>query len=246
VAISLVDATEQGWNARTGATAWTFAGAYSHPGAADVAQVAVNIPGTSSGGSIPCIMMHGLDPATGTDEWTVDFRDFKDVDNNGKPVDQCDSDGNSGPPDITKAAGTGITLICAKAQYNNHGKCFYAGTPTAVSSDMANTDKFDPVTGDYVTGDGNSGISPIQVFDRGGVLIYTISHDKAENLGLTVAGIFNGYLYTTTKTGHPVVNLTNGQLVVDDYRGPLPVSIVSGYTVDAGGSLTKGAFVPHG
>jgi hypothetical protein len=242
VALNLDDGTEEGWNARTGEIAWTTTGTYADPGAPDVALLAVDPQGGTS--STMCIQLHGVDPATGHDEWVVDFHDFKSYANDGTVTNDCDVDWHSGPAQQTPSPGTGSGMICANGEFDDHQRCYITGTNTVVSDDARHSTAYDPVTGSYVVGAASSWTSEFSVESKDGSTLYSVSSDKARNLDLQVLGIFDDFLYTKTRTGSPVLDLSTGQTVVDDYTGQLPVAIVNGYTVFADGSLTTGTFAP--
>ncbi|MFC4245351.1 hypothetical protein ACFOYW_18435 [Gryllotalpicola reticulitermitis] len=227
-AMSLLNGVEIGWNAQTGATAWktTVDGQlFNVPDDAAVKyEVAVGGDGNT------CDKYVGLNPATGAAVWTVDTT--KNASGSG-----CSDAGDVDIIDDTDGYGPDTQVI----EYDNgdgSSTVLDAATGKALNlPDDVDIRAYDPLTRDiaYVDDDGN-----VQVYNlTTGKGVYTLPSSQVSNLGLNIAGLYGGLLYTETNNASPVVKVSDGSTVTNDYQGPKPVRTVNGITIYDDGELSS-------
>lgn len=220
-------------NPRTGATIW------KHPDGYVVAQTAgsVAVETQTSGydwSERQCDIETGIATATGATLWSVDSRTVPHTEGScsALKVNAITSPGtdNNAMIQVVSESGTGTTT----------DQTFDAetGGPRTLTDEKS----YDPVTGDVfydpavITNDYNPG--PLVVNDtHTGKTIYQIDQTKAKSLNLSVQALYDGYLYTKTTDGTPVIDVTTGQTVADNVTR-YPEAAVGDWTYYSDGTLS--------
>jgi hypothetical protein len=229
-AMSLLDGVEIGWNAQTGATAWKTTVSDQVFNIPDDAAVEYQVASAGNDGDT-CDKYVGLNPATGGAIWTVD------TSQNTSGSDCSDA----GDVEIVDDTADGYGPDTQVVQYDNgdgSSTVLDAATGKSLSlPDDVDIRAYDPLTHDiaYTDDDGN-----VQVYDMtAGKSVYSLPSAQISNLGLSIAALYGGILYTETNNARPVVKVSDGSTVTNDYEGPKPVRTINGVTIYDDGEINS-------
>ena len=221
-----------GIDARTGSVAWKMAGASIQGAAHDSIEVATVTSGTDGMGGTgdPCEIMNGVNTNSGATIWRVN--------STSQPSGGSDCSVLGGARNY---AGDGDLLVAELDSTSGELFDSFDGSTGASVTIKDEDDVYDPLRG-YGANGGTapSGeVSDLVVYDtKTGATVYRMPAAQVTALQLQVRSIFDGYLYTSTTDGNPVVDVATGKTVSNDDKD-VPLMQVGSWTLFTSGELSK-------
>ena len=220
----------------TGKEPWAMGNAWFFPIGGGTIVTDEDVSGVNNEGN-PCELLRGIDITTGATRWSVDSRRIID-DGSACWVMSVD-------PDLVPASGYDADTAGEDAP-------FAVRVTTRYSSDYL--EYFDADTGKHLDGyspatlaDPLTGMRLVESdsYDPGVTItdpatnktVFSVSDDDAARLDLEVEAFYDGYLWSTTTDGSPVVDVRTGQTVAQSYDAH-PVARVGDWTLYSDDTLS--------